>query len=244
MASSKLVESSLGRHSLGGLYVITDPTWLPTTAQLLEGVEQALAGGAQLIQYRNKHASAATQRDQASELKRLCDRYQRPLLINDSLALAEALGCGVHLGIEDTDLAMARERLGPDAIIGATCHNSLELAAAAISAGASYIAFGRLYDSSSKPSAPLAQLATLQHAQQRWPNTPIVGIGGITLNNCQQVLQHGANMVAVIQAIWNTNNPQRRCQQFQSAFLASAARPISVKKPPLRSSNHPKWNTV
>ena len=147
--------------SLRGLYAITDSSLL-AEGRLLPRVEAALAGGARLLQYRDKSNDAARRLDEASQLKALCERYRAQLLINDDLGLASQLQVGVHLGQEDGSLHEARAELGPTAIIGATCHASLDKAAAAVEAGVSYIAFGRFFNSNTKPGAPAATHELLQ----------------------------------------------------------------------------------
>ncbi|MCB1660814.1 MAG: thiamine phosphate synthase, partial [Pseudomonadales bacterium] len=116
------------------LYLITDSQLL--AGRLLPAVEQALIGGAKLIQYRDKSTNTSKRLHEAQQLKALCQRYNVPLIINDDLELAAQLGVGVHFGQQDGSIALARQRLGQDAIIGATCHNSLEFAKQAATQGA------------------------------------------------------------------------------------------------------------
>ena len=181
------------------LYLITDSELL--AGRLLEAVEQALIGGVAFIQYRDKSTNTAKRLHEAQQLKALCQRYNVPLIINDDLELAAQLGVGVHLGQQDGSIALARQRLGQDAIIGATCHNSLELAKQAATQGASYLAFGAFYPSSTKPVAQLAQLDILRQAKQLF-NLPIVAIGGITLDNARPLIDAGADYLAVISDIF------------------------------------------
>lgn len=105
------------------------------------------------------------------------------------------------LGQEDGSLREARQQLGSQALIGATCHASLELAEQAVSEGASYIAFGRFFQSVTKPGAPAATPALLQRARQRF-SLPIIAIGGITLHNAPQLLGAGADYLAVINGLF------------------------------------------
>ena len=141
--------------TLRGLYAITDSQLLPGE-RLPQWVDAALAGGARLLQYRDKSTDAALRREQAQRLKTLCDYYGAALIINDDLALAAELGVGLHLGRDDGSLREARQQLGRDAIIGATCHASLEFAEQSTADGASYLAFGRFFQSVTKPGAPAA----------------------------------------------------------------------------------------
>ena len=133
------------RHLRGIYAILNDP--LMTSEHFLAAVEGSLAGGVQLLQYRNK-AVAAQPADRTvaigCELLDLCKQYQVPLLINDDLEFCAEIGAqGVHLGQRDVDCSYARARLGPEAIIGITCHDSLTLAQTAAADGADYVAFGR-----------------------------------------------------------------------------------------------------
>lgn len=205
--------------SLRGLYAITDSQLL-ADGRLLPWVEAALAGGARLLQYRDKSGDAARRLDQASQLQALCQQYGAQLLINDDLPLAARLGVGVHLGRDDGCLRAARQQLGPQAIIGATCHASLEHAEQAIADGASYIAFGRFFQSVTKPGAPAATAELLQQARARFA-VPIVAIGGITLDNAPSLLASGADLLAVIHGLFGADSAaevQRRAQAFNELF--------------------------
>ena len=178
-----------------GLYAITDAS---LSDRLLQSVEAALLGGVVMIQYRDKSGDFPKRLAEATSLLALCHRYQRPLLINDDVDLALAIGAdGVHLGQSDGSLTLARRRLGPDAIIGATCHDSLELACSAVAEGANYLAFGAFFPSLTKPGARPAHLDTLTAAKDRF-GLPIVAIGGITRNNAMPLLAAGADQLAVI----------------------------------------------
>jgi len=205
--------------TLRGLYAITDSALL-ADGKLLPYVEAALAGGACLLQYRDKGHDTARRLDEASQLKQLCQQYGTELLINDDLALASELQVGVHLGQQDGSLREARQQLGPQAIIGATCHASLEQAADAIDAGVSYIAFGRFFQSETKPDAPAATLELLQQARQRFA-TPIVVIGGITLGRAPQLVAAGADLLAVIHGLFGARSAsevQDRAHAFNTLF--------------------------
>ncbi len=190
---------------LHGLYVITDTTLTPD-AQLVDAVAQALAGGATWVQYRAKHTPASERRAQAGALRDLCRAAAAGFIINDDLDLAVALAAdGVHLGRADTGIAAARARLGPHAIIGASCYAELELAHAAAAAGASYLAFGSMFPSPTKPTAVRAPLALLRTARAQL-HLPIAAIGGITQHNAAQVVAAGADLIAVISGVFATPN--------------------------------------
>lgn len=198
-----------------GLYVITDTELL--AGRLLPAVEAALQGGAIVVQYRDKTPDNPRQLEEAIALRMLCRRYHTPLLINDDVELCVAVGAdGVHLGQTDGSIRQARQRLGPDAIIGATCHDSLELAAAAVDNGASYVAFGAIYPSSTKPGATAASLETLSAARQ-W-GRPVVAIGGITADNAAPVIAAGADCVAVISDLWRAADIAAHARSFSCLF--------------------------
>lgn len=201
--------------TLRGLYAITDGALL--AGRLLPAVAAALEGGAALVQYRDKSGDAARRRHEAGALLALCRRYGVPLLINDDVALAAAIGAdGVHLGRQDDSLAVARALLGPDALIGATCHGSLAFAEEACRAGASYLAFGAIHASPTKPAAAPIPLATLTAARQF--GRPVVAIGGITADNAAPVVAAGADCLAVISDLWAAPDITARARAFASLF--------------------------
>ncbi|MCO6060041.1 thiamine phosphate synthase [Pseudomonas sp. MOB-449] len=207
---------------LRGLYAITDSQLL-AGGKLLPYVEAALKGGARLLQYRDKSSDEARRLREAEALGELCTRYGAQLIINDDAELAARLGVGLHLGQGDGSLAAARALLGRQAIIGGTCHASLDLAATALKEGASYIAFGRFYNSQTKPGAPAATPDLLDQARQRF-QLPIVAIGGVTLDNAPELIARGASMVAVIHALFGADSAaevERRARAFSALFDAA-----------------------
>lgn len=204
--------------TLQGLYPITDPQLFDNLEHMLLNVEIALSHGATTIQYRNKSAPAEQRLAEARALKSLCDRYAKPLIINDYLELALELKCGIHLGQDDTSVQEARHTLGNNAIIGATCKNSLSLAGDAIANGADYIAFGAFFPSTTKENTTPASLNTLIQARKLWPDITIVAIGGITPLNCTSILSNGANMIAVVQSLWGSQEIKSTCLQFKDAI--------------------------
>ena len=203
---------------IGGLYAITRET--DDSARLLNEVEAALRGGAAVVQYRDKSGDVARQHEQASELLVICKRYRAPLIINDSLRLADLVGAdGVHLGRDDGGIREARIVLGPDKIIGVSCYQSLELALAAQAAGADYVAFGSFFASATKPDAPRADIALLQHAS-RVLHLPIVAIGGITPDNAESLIEAGADAIAVIHALFEAADIEACARCFADFFIA------------------------
>ncbi|WP_426810429.1 thiamine phosphate synthase [Pseudomonas sp. WOUb67] len=205
---------------LRGLYAITDSQLL--AGRFLSHVEAALEGGVCLLQYRDKSDDAARRLREAEGLMKLCDRYGTQLLINDDAELAARLGVGVHLGQTDGPLTPARALLGRQAIIGSTCHASLDLAAQAASEGASYVAFGRFFNSVTKPGAPAANVELLEQARAQ-VKLPIAVIGGITLDNAAPLVAHGADLLAVIHGLFGADSAQevtRRARAFNALFAS------------------------
>ena len=208
-----------GAPLLRGLYAITDSQLL-AGGKLLAYVEAALKGGAQLLQYRDKSTDAIRRLEEAQALQALCVQYGAALIINDDLELAAQLGVGLHLGQTDGSLAAARQRLGPHAIIGATCHAQLELAATAAANGASYLAFGRFFNSQTKPGAPTATTELLQLARSRF-DLPLAAIGGITLERAAALIANGAGLIAVINDLFAAEGAcavEQRARAFSQLF--------------------------
>ncbi len=201
-----------------GVYLITpDET---DTARLLARVQPLLAGAAWL-QYRNTAADAATRREQAQAFQALCAAASVPLIINGDAALAAAIGAaGVHIGEDseenDDAIAAARALLGPDALIGASCYDRLELAQRAVAAGASYVSFGAFFASPSKATTRRAQPQLLRDAATL--GVPRVAIGGLTVDNIAPLIEAGADLVAVISGVFAAEDPVAALQAYQARF--------------------------
>ena len=205
-----------------GLYAIT-PDLLDTDV-LVRLVNAAIDGGAGLVQYRNKIADEATRVAQARRVAALCRARGVPLIVNDHAALADAIdGAGLHVGADDhadvAELKTLRERLGPQRILGVSCYRSLDLARAAVAAGADYVAFGSVFPSTTKPHAPPAPLALF--AAARALGTSTVGIGGITRGNIASLMQAGADAAAVIGDLFGSGDPARVEAQARALVAAS-----------------------
>ncbi|MGV6394585.1 thiamine phosphate synthase [Pseudomonas caspiana] len=206
---------------LRGLYAITDSQLL--AGKFLSYVEAALDGGVTLLQYRDKGSDESRRLREATELLKLCERYKTRLIINDDADLAARLDVGVHMGQTDGSLTDARGLLGHKAIVGATCHGSLEMAEKAKADGATYIAFGRFFNSNTKPGAPAIELDVLRQARARF-NLPIAVIGGITLENAPPLVEHGADLLAVVHGLFGAKNTQevtRRARAFNALLKKS-----------------------
>ncbi|HAV5944916.1 TPA: thiamine phosphate synthase [Acinetobacter baumannii] len=181
-----------------GLYLITndDPIQL-----LLEKLDAALATRQiAILQYRRKKVDKADQPAEVEQIKQLCEKYQVPFVINDDLKLAAQFGLGVHLGQSDGEITDAKSQLPEGVIIGRTCLNSLEFAQKAIADGATYVAFGAVYATATKPEAGNVGIEVIKQAAAQY-DLPICAIGGLTVENSKPVIEAGADLCAVISDI-------------------------------------------
>lgn len=202
-------------RAIRGLYAVTPD--LADTATLVARTEQALRGGARLLQYRNKVADAALKLEQATALLNLCRRYDCLFIVNDSVEVAMKIGApGVHLGREDGDLAQARKALGPDVVLGASCYGEIHIAEQARNAGVDYVAFGAAYASPTKPGNKRAPLELYREA--RGIGLPVVAIGGITLDNAQPLVDAGVDALAVITALYNAPDIAAAARGFAALY--------------------------
>ncbi|WP_028470808.1 thiamine phosphate synthase [Neptunomonas japonica] len=205
-------------NPLHGLYAITDNNLMPDDQTLLSYVQQAILGGAQVIQYRDKTCDTEKRYRQASLLNELCRSHNRTFIINDDVQLAHQCGAhGVHIGQKDSAIEIARQTLGNNAIIGVTCHDQLSLANSAALAGADYVAFGAFFPSKTKPSAKPAPLSLLAEAKSIL-SCPIVAIGGITVDNASQTITAGADMIAVVHSLFAAESITQQAEAFAHAF--------------------------
>ncbi len=181
------------------IYLVTDDGCLQGR-ELLDCVREALEGGVTLVQYRAKTASSAEMYAEALQLKALCDSFKVPLIINDRLDIAMAVGAaGVHLGQDDLPCAAARKILGEDYIIGVSAHNPAE-AKAALQSGADYLGCGAVFGTATK--ADVQKLGTDGLAAIcKAKGLPVVGIGGVTADNYREVRAAGADGAAIVSGI-------------------------------------------
>jgi len=201
---------------IAGLYAVTPD--LDDSHELCRRVRAVLRGGAQALQYRNKAATPALRIEQACLLQELCTEYKVPLIINDHVGLALKTGsAGLHLGADDGPLSAVRAQLGPERLLGASCYDRLDLAQAAIDAGADHIAFGSFFPSMVKPGAVRPPPELLSHAKARF-KVPVVAIGGITLDNAPELIEAGADAIAVISAVFSAPDIEQAAHAFQSLF--------------------------
>lgn len=209
------VPDMLGRIS--GLYAITCP--LPGGPEAIaKAVDRAIAGGAVLVQYRDKTGDAARREEEAAALQDVCRRRGVPLIINDDVDLARKLGAdGVHLGRDDASVREARDALGMRAIIGVSCYNELARAVAAEQDGASYAAFGSFFPSPTKPGAVRASPGLLREARQRTA-LRLCAIGGITPDNGGPLVRAGAHLLAASSGVFESGDIRRAAAGYSGLF--------------------------
>jgi len=207
--------------AIRGLYAITPD--LADTDRLCRMVQASIIGGAGIVQYRNKTADPVLRIAQAKALLEICREQGAKLIINDHLKLCLALDAdGVHVGSDDFSedgaktLAAVRERMG-EKIVGVSCYNRVSLAQQAALQGADYVAFGACFPSGTKPDAVKAELSLFKEAAGL-VDIPLVGIGGITLGNAASVIEAGADAIAVINALWNSDDIEHTARQFSALF--------------------------
>ena len=201
---------------LHGIYAITDPVLCGD--DLINNVRAAIEGGIRILQYRNKQASHNVQHEEATRLLALCRQHDVLFIINDDAELAADIDAdGVHLGQKDRALIEAREQLGQNKIIGISCNNRFDYALAAQQQGADYIAFGRFFSSMTKPQAPQAEIELLLRGKREL-HLPIVAIGGITADNGRQLIEAGADMLAVIHGIFGQADVRLAAQRYAELF--------------------------
>jgi thiamine-phosphate pyrophosphorylase len=202
---------------LRGLYAIT-PDWVDTH-RLLTVTHAILDAGCRILQYRNKATTdrqgQGLRQEQAVALRGLTRRFGARLIVNDDVALARFCEAdGVHLGREDGALESARQTLGAQALLGASCYQDANLAAQAVAAGADYVAFGSFFASPTKPQAGRASLDLLKANA----GLPVCAIGGITAANAPTLIAAGADMLAVISALYDAPDPAAMTRQFITLF--------------------------
>ncbi len=158
--------------------------------------------------------------ESSKALKPICNKYHVPFILNDRLDLVNKVEAdGVHLGEDDGSILEARKLLGPKAIIGASCYNSKHLAMEAAEEGADYVAFGAFFDTITKDPKTKADMNIIKD----WTlisNIPCVAIGGINSSNCKELVDAGADFIAVVGSIWNKNDdPKSAVNKFKSIIM-------------------------
>ena len=217
-----------------GLYAISpdiDVADAVRCRQFIAQLEQMLDSGLSLFQLRSKAAESTKKSSLAKTCRRLCHEYQTPFIINDDVKLAKQCDAdGVHVGQGDSAVAQVRKQLGKNAIIGVSCHGDLVLAGEAIDQGANYVAFGRFFPSNTKPDAPPADIRVLQRAKYQF-HVPIVAIGGIRVSNANYVLDAGADLLAMIDGLFNSDDLSATLSYLQGLFRKSRHPAANVLQP-------------
>lgn len=202
---------------LHGLYAITKATG-DNEDRLFDDVAAAIRGGAAFIQYRDKFNNPVHKQRIAHRLCLLCREYGARLIINDDIDLCLAVKAdGVHLGQDDASPGQARARLGENKIIGVSCYNQQRLAVQAQRNGADYVAFGSFFNSATKPEAVSAPLSLLTETRTKL-SIPIVAIGGINIDNARQLVDAGADALAVINGVFDQTDVAATAQAFSELF--------------------------
>lgn len=206
---------------LHGLYAITDTHLIPRE-RFGVTVEAAVRGGATMVQLREKDAAPEEVKRLGQEILAVTRRYGALLIINDHPKVAQEIGAdGVHVGRDDPPVAEARALLGPQAIIGASCYGDIERAVAAEQAGADYVAFGTPFPSPTKAKRTDISLEIFQTAKQR-VRVPVFAIGGITSANATQVIDAGADGIAVVSALFGDTDVEAAARVLSQLFAGDA----------------------
>jgi len=201
-----------------GLYAITDSRFKGD--DIAQQVLKALQGGARVIQYRDKSDDTALRLKEAAAIAEVCKTNNVIFIVNDDIELAKAVNAdGVHLGHTDASFDKARDILGDTAAIGVSCYADIERAKAAQTMGASYVAFGLFFSSSTKPNAPTVSLDVLVEAKKQL-NVPVVAIGGITQDNGAPLINSGADMLAVVNGVFGAPDITLAAQSICNLFDA------------------------
>ncbi len=197
-----------------GLYLITPDS--RESESLLARVAEVLPARPALLQYRNKLADSARQQTEALALRSMCAAAGVPLIINDDWRLAVQIGAaGAHLGEHDGRLDEAR-KAAPALILGASCYDSLDAAELAAAQGADYVAFGAFFNTSTKVTSRRATPALLYESERL--SVPRVAIGGLTPENAAPLVAAGADLLAVVGAVFEAPAPLAAARQFQALF--------------------------
>lgn len=195
------------------LYLVTDRTKFNDNNTFLDAVASSLKGGTQIVQLREKNASAREFIELGKRIKELCSLYEAVFIINDRVDIALAVEAdGVHLGQDDIDIKSARKILGNEAIIGLSTH-SPEQGINAVESGADYIGVGPVYTTPTKPGRESVGLEYVKWAAENI-NIPWFAIGGISTENVSDVVQAGAERIAVVRAIINAEPPESSAHEF------------------------------
>lgn len=204
-------------RDIGRLHVLTD-FHLQQQRSHAELAQLAIRGGADSIQFRQKHGGIQNILIQAREVATVTRDASMPLIVNDRLDVMQAVDAeGVHLGQDDFPVDEARAILGPEPIIGATATKTSQVVKA-YEMGADYVGFGPVYRTTSKRNPKSVKGPEGVRAASEAVPIPIIAIGGITRDRVRPTLEAGAHGVAVLSAVCTANNPERATAQFRAAI--------------------------
>lgn len=199
-----------------GLYVITDEKLTPYD-RMLDMVQQALEGGAKIVQLRDKNNTDEFLFDYGLKLKELCHRYGAYFIVNDRVELALKLDAdGVHVGEEDENIEKVMEMM-KGKIVGVSCYGSVERAKQMQELGATYVAFGSFYFSPTKPKSKIVPKEIIPQAKKEL-SIPVCVIGGLTVERAKELVEMGADLVAVINDIWTAPDIKQRASEYRALF--------------------------
>ena len=199
------------------LYAVTDRSWAGKQS-LFEQVESALKGGATCIQLREKELSDEEFLSEAIGMKELCQHYGVPLIINDNVEIALKCGAdGVHVGQQDMEASQVRSRIGPEMILGVSAQ-TLEQALLAEKNGADYLGVGAVFTTSTKTDANPVAHTVLQEICNT-VSIPVCAIGGIDQHNIMELSGSGVDGVAIVSAIFSSDDIRAACEQLRSLSL-------------------------
>jgi thiamine-phosphate pyrophosphorylase len=203
-------------HELRGLYVILDPA-VAGDRDLAHIAAEAIAGGARIIQWRDKTREKGLQLHELAAIAAVCQENEVPLIINDDVDVALVVeAAGVHLGQKDLPVADVRQIVPAGWIIGASTNN-IEEARRAVADGASYVSVGNLFGTTSKDDTRPATLEML-HAVKAAVSVPVCAIGGINASNVRSVIDTGADIASVISAVVAADDPRAAAAELAAVF--------------------------
>ena len=194
------------------IYAISDDILMPENLAL-EYAREILECGVKFFQFRSK--KAVKNEKLASEILNLCEKFGAKFIVNDDVKFAKKIGAkAVHLGKDDENIKEAFEILGKNAYVGVSCYDDINLAINAAKNGASYVAFGSVFTSPTKPNAPKCELEVVKEAKQIL-NLPVCVIGGINETNISSISHAKPDLIAVISAIYKDGNIKENIKNLQ-----------------------------
>ena len=200
------------KNRLNGLYVITDDILTPSD-KIFQYVEQALQGGAKIVQLRDKTNDTSTVENMSLGLQELCHKYDALFVLNDKIEIAIKLGLdGLHIGKDDYN-NIQEVRKNFKGILGVSCYNDLNMAKDMQAIGVDYVAFGACFNSPTKPNTSTMDLEIIKKAKYEL-NIPICAIGGINRDNIKTLLEYKPDMVAIISDIWKSDDITQKARFF------------------------------